>query len=521
MANIFETGHTLARRQVDQIQEAGNMRPSGGWPITVIGSVEAPRTDTGKDILAEGIALSGYIQDGRSISTITANPSPHTWHEADQRQFLSTVEQVTGRANPRLPFNADAKVPEHLVVWWFGDEFKDGEPKRVDLIALAGLPPEEQAEYFRGISEKTAESVRILQLLTDINYSENQYIEIYGTFGHSPLEDRIKSGLGRGSQSSPHGHLNVVYYDYNTRFANLAEGKEPTARELLKQFGIWDTELFNDVKGSVYHILRSIVENELPPENKYKVKQLIDIGQSFRGASVPFFEGYPIEFDDYIEMETAMKIMTKVAGTFDGIYSGIHNFYKEYHKNYRDQAQRNGILHSLEQFLYDSGFQNPGTRRIIELFSEMKPTYGQINSWKKEMEDEGRERNDPDYIRLDAVGRTYESLRNRLKGPQRERMKQILKGMYPVNKTDSRQADLELEMLLRVMTDRILDPESDAKNIEFVMPGTISGSYLFDSYKLEDGKIWVKKISLASRMGSTKGVVEDLVGLIISRPENL
>ncbi len=81
--------------------------------------------------------------------------------------------------------------------------------------------------------------------------------------------------------------------------------------------------------------------------------------------------------------------------------------------------------------------------------------------------------------------------------------------MYGVN-------DFEADILVRMAEDRLKPPEK-YQDIQFTFPPQLSCSYLFEWERDEQGKIKIYGISLATRLGSTKGAFEDLAGVVIRR----
>lgn len=499
-----------AQRGAEYIRDLSMIQPESGWPITVIPSVAAPRSDSGEALLKEGYSLTGLrMQDG-VIGTITACVSPHTLRVIPREDFLGKVGKMTGKIDPMVPFEQD--TPAHLLVWWFQDE--GDKLGRIDILKMAEMPEEQRRNVLSVIARETTTAVKLLEETCKPDKSQGQEVEIYGVFGHATAAEIQETGLGRGAQSSPHGHLNVAYFDYHESRRKAHRGIKPTSRELLKQYGIWDKILFDDISGSVYEIVNNVAERRLGP-GKVKLNYQTDYRRETDEAMAPHYEGYLLDFGENLDMEDAMLVLTDITGHFNRFYEGLLERFGAYHKNYADDEARDKIVRDIKNFAESLGFHGPAPEYFAELIETMKPTYGQLRHWIEEKKKDGVSETDPSYKHLSAAAKRYEEIARRLFGPERDVIVEEFMRHYEVDEE-------EAEMMIRFTMDKLINPkERDYYNfIEFVMPRHLSGSFVFGDHKIdENGKLQVRQLSLATRIGSTKGVIEDMIGVIIRRLE--
>ena len=192
----------------------------------------------------------------RADKTLT----PEDFREMLKKQALQQFESdnslvlITYAASPHtiahIPTEEEQeKPPAHLLVWWFKKEGKS--LQRLDMLALSQLEDEKRKEILSQIAEGIRWSVNFLR--NKLNLPEEQiskFIEIYGLTGHATTQERKETGLSRGAQSNPEGHLSVVYHPYE-EYSEQATQILPTTAQLLKHLGPFDTVLHEKLKSII------------------------------------------------------------------------------------------------------------------------------------------------------------------------------------------------------------------------------------------------------------------------------
>jgi hypothetical protein len=487
--------------------------PSRHLPVLEVEPVSL-RVDKAIRVFAEaenlfGIRVKGQAQAGTTIAAV-----PHTIARVNPDRFTKRAAKVYERSDIVLP-DGVISAPLHLVVWWAltkEDGVATTNSRRCDLLGLAKLPDEQKKHFFELISDQTARAVRLLRVLRHPQ-SYPYSIEISGVFGHSTEDERKRTGLSRGPQSGPEGHLNVVLFPYKEIYA-AARVREVLQEEKLKQIGPWDTLIFDRLSGALQTVMIKRVRTTLRGETGFSMSAAKDYGRRPDNKAVPFFEGFRMEFDEEIELPQALRVVTDIAGNFEQLYQGLINFYKAFHKAWGNEAKRDEIEDRLVEYIGEFGFDKESTEEILNLFKTIQPTYGQVRKWINEInqlqvKDEYAEAN---VRRLERRKVIYERRNETTSaGEVPDRFIRAYQTWYGVSEEQAR-------LLYRLIGDRFKDPAREYKDVWFTWPRHISGTYMFERYSIKtDGRIAVKTLSIAPRLATTKGVAEDLLGLVTRR----
>ncbi|MCA9369831.1 MAG: hypothetical protein H6774_02160 [Pseudomonadales bacterium] len=147
---------------------------------------------------------STTIDDPQTSGIVMSAPaaSPHT--DVSLQQIM---REHVGQHDETPPY------APHIIVWWDVEETKLDH----DLLRLS---PQQHAAFFEVIARHIDEAKRVLKNLAkkrDLQEGVDYSIEIYGLTGYANItsvteidQSRTQTGLGRGSQSAPLGHFNVV-----------------------------------------------------------------------------------------------------------------------------------------------------------------------------------------------------------------------------------------------------------------------------------------------------------------------
>lgn len=464
-----------------------------------------PRTDRGESIREEARKTAGLETFGSGLAGFTLPAAPHTSSTMHTSAFSAAVQTLYDIV-PELRTNI-TDLASHLIVWWWG---MNGE--RMDVNRLSSLSDSERAPIIEVLTRRTRDAAKILRDVNSVIPSEiSRKIRVYGLWGHATSQERLANGLARGAQSSPDGHLNVLYLNQDDTLSNimLEDAKED---EIIKQIGPWDSLFFEEFEGVIAARLKNTVAKRLRYHH-VGAEIRADQDHSIRtdGKNASFFEGYRISFDDALPMQHVMNIMLDIVGDFGGFYTQLRDGYEKYHK-YKyagNPGEQERARIKLQQDIRQFGFDNRSSKRLLTTLLSIQPTYLQMTKWVKEQQALG----DPSANLLQSRANSY---LKRFVGLQSEnyraRVLTDLKKNYNVT-------EAEAALMLRLMTDRV-KPQAKFDTAQFVLPLFNSGSYLFEQYSIDaNNNLLIKTLTLSSRLGSNKGVIEDLVGGIIRRTE--
>ena len=440
-------------------------------------------------------------------------------NEAEQlRVFFSTIENdgvcslITPAASPHTPETIPILIngkpmPAHLIVWWWG------RGKRVDLINLSRLDSELRKKYLEAISQQIKQSVSFLfkYLPEDYQQKYSKWLEIYGLVGHANSNERKKTGLSRGAQSHPEGHINIVFHPYD-KYREKGQKEEIDAADFLKHVGVMDTILmkkWGDFFTQVSHFL--LKSNDL--STSWELKHALSNDQ------ISFYEGLRLNFYKRpINLNEALENICQVISFYDQFYQLLKSGFENYWKNIGNENKKTEIIsklkHSLIEKLRQIGVMNLKTfddqiDGLVDFTLSFKPTYQQLKNWEQ---DESVDESSRKII--SRLKNKYEKRRERLKSMTNEEKKAFVDkaaGFYGVS-------SIVAESLVLMIKNQIADPANDWKNIKFTWPNQLSLSYMIEDYEIDNnGEILVKKITIAPRFMTEKGTFEDMAGMIIRR----
>lgn len=471
------------------------------------------RAEKGTAILTEASNLSGISAEEGALVGTTIAASPHTTVTVSRENFTRRAEEVYGET-VSLAENV-REVPLHLLVWWFGQPKKrdpSGQPGRCDLIGLSNLTDEKRKPFLNLISQHSAKAVLLLRTLLGMSPGKaSESLRIYGLFGFSTKEERKRSGLSRGAQSNGHGHICLTYATREAVRPSVIL-REVTPREKTKQIGPWDTLLFDEFGISVRKVIMDKIRARVGERLGFRVGLYRDYSRRSDDLTVPSFEGFRIVFDQEIEYTLALNVVLDIVGSFEDFYQNLIEFYKEHHKAWGKKTRMTEVERRLKEFVEAFGFDKEDTQKVIDLVRHVQPTYGQLVKWIDELEKDLGGSHEETLKILRRKRDFYEKMAARLKdGKERERILRILKALYGMDGE-------AVEAMFPLIEDRLKDPQKEYLDIWFTWSRHFSGSFLFDSFSItRDGKIRVKSLSIAPRIATTKGVAEDLLGVILRR----
>jgi hypothetical protein len=436
---------------------------------------------------------SQILRDGNVFSLITPAASPHT------------TEMIKINLN-----NQEVKIPAHLIVWWG----KVGE--RIDFLSLSRMKKEEREKLIDLISSNIHAAWRVLyDSLPEERYKNNVsgFLEIYGLVGHATEEERKNSGLSRGAQSNPEGHINICFHPYD-KYRKQVEKKGINAADFLKHTGVMDTILMNNF-GDFFSQITGLIFNIPNLSVSWELKHASSKNQIF------IYEGLKLNFyEKPLQLNGALEFIAKIVGFYDQIYEDLKQGFENYWKNIGNENKKTEIIRKLKHSLFER-LRQIGVRNVemfdrqidslVDMTLSFRPTYQQLKNWEK---DENIDKSLRDII--SRLKNKYEKRRERLKSMTNEEKNAFVDRVARFYGVDS----IVAESLVLMIENQIADPADDSKNIKFTFPNQISLSWMIEEYKIGDnGEILVTKITVAPRFMTEKGAFEDIGGMRVIRKE--
>ena len=435
----------------------------------------------------------------------------------------STISFCTHPASPHTPELIEIQgisYPAHLLVWWY--EKNSESRKYPTIIDLARMNSEKRRPFLIAIASEIKKAVMFLKNEFQIPDEElHHYIEIYGLGGHTKPDERKKTGLSRGAQSHPMGHINVVYHPYE-KYKELAQKGDTSPRQFLKQVGPMDTVVFNRWKSFLSVIATEIISSSTNPHLLKSVKS--EENYEKQENSISFYEGLTITFNQPQNMIDTLETICQIIAFFDGLYLQLRVGYETYYQHIGDGDKILSIIKKelIENIKLYFNQQIPGQKiihlddfinQIVDFSLNFHPTYQQLVLWQNSDEVSQATKD-----RLNSLQKTYEKIQETIKDP--EKKQRLIKWLEKFYSLTSFEAEAYLQFFID-MTSSTADDQW--RSIEFTWADQLSLSYLLDKYIVDenDGTIKVSKLTIAPRFFTNKGVFEDLAGMGISRPQGI
>jgi len=431
-------------------------------------------------------------EDDVIFSIVTPAASPHT------------TEIITIEEN-----GEQLQIPIHLIVWWGNLK------KRIDFLSLSRMEKEEREKYLFLIGKNINFALQFLHTKLPEEYRDNpaQVLEIYGLVGHTTDEERKNTGLSRGAQSNPEGHINICFHPYD-KYRRQVEQQGINAADFLKHTGVMDTILmtsFGDFFSQITGFLLKIPNLSTSWELKH----------AFSQDQISIYEGLRLNFyEKPIGLGKSLEIVSSVIGFYDQFYQLLKEGFDSYWRNIGNDGEKNKIISQIKQSLIERLKQigidnlellNQLINNLVDFALFFKPTYQQLKNWEKD-----RSINENSKKIISQLKSKYEQRRKRLKSMTSEEKKVFIEkvaGFYGVS-------SIVAESLVLMIENQIADPADDWKNIKFTFPNQISLSWMIEDYEIDDnGEILVKKITIAPRFMTEKGAFEDIGGMRVVRTE--
>lgn len=482
-------------------------------PVLTIQS-QSPRTEQQKKIREEAEAFMGIRWYGDISSGLTLPSAAHTLSTSPRHKLNRIITETIGR-EPNVPFESQ-EVADHLIVWMW-DEKND----RMDMTRLSHLPTEDRERYLSAISTQTEVAVSIIQQLNSLtNFDASKTLRMYGVWGHGTPEERVATGLCPGAQSQKDFHFNIAHLP-NEDLSDLTTLTEVSSEDFLKQIGVWDTVAFQLFNSNIQQRLTLLVKDRLP-EKRTRITAEQVHGTNTDLSAVRFHDGYRIKFSGGVPWTDAMHVLLDIVKDTDELYEGLKGRYMSFQKNSGDKNVLAVLKDEAMAFMKSRGFDEDAGENLISLLQQIKPTYTQVESLLAEHIKEGSSPDDPSFIRLKKMKKTYQYLQEKFNTPNgRETMTAFYQNHYGISELQAKLFTKMVEETIQPVTyseEKATGNISLEKAAKFTMPVHMSGSFLIEDYDIhEDRSITVNSMTIATRLGSTKGVIEDLLGAVLDR----
>lgn len=523
------------------------LEPDNKLPFLVI-PPQFGRSDNSpvSTIWQEADEFSGLYEVGPAVSGLTIAASAHTKDSTPASVLFAAMRQPFQGKNLKTDLKLREPlrdVLEHLEAWIWG---RNG--TRMDLPQMAHLSKRERMPYIEALSYQIARGVSVLRHINDLERSEaDREIEIYFVWGHATREERKFSGNSRGGQSNPDGHVKVLHLDYKGYKSDPERVSllPATNEEIVKQIGPWDSLIFEMFETPIRRKLEDVLRHALPAVGFDSTATQNHGGRSDR-RKVPFFEGYQFDFDEPVPIQDVFQATLDVIQVFSDHYDIMRDGYNAFHKtqDVQDKERIRFFLTQETQSRLDFWFDE--ATNLVDLALSIPPTRGQIERYIREITrtDLGDSEKVHHYLRnelrvplsqnqsfedvnylsvmkyykleaeeakqlrhLEQMLTEYEDHYDLFTNPKRAgalaRYKRVFGRYHGLSAID-------VDLFFTMIADR-LKPISQTDSIEFTLPLFFSGSGFFEKYTIDgNGDIWVNVCTFASRLGTNKGVLEDI-----------
>jgi len=475
MSEIYSHYQALVKHAYDK-----EILYNGDLTIEVIPSLM--RRQDGSNVFEEGNAFSGAVCRGTAEAYITAAASPHTAPSVPRESLLTAAHTVLGK-EVQLPDEMEKAelISPQLVIWWRDKKRRIDD--RADLLYIATLSPEEQADFCQTIAMQTARAVEIITIMTMA-----QQPTIWGSWGFATQGERIVTGRGRGVPTNKHGHLHVIDFGYES--AKVHRESQPTAAEKLNHYEPWGTMLHETFS---IPLARSIE---------------MSVNQNYAADVVPFSEnvmapddctlgtinhGYVITFDSPQRYANVFNTLIRLGGTFEALYKNITDAHSRYYKHHSQSKILETTQATIISEAISVGFNDDEADALASFALRIRPTYSQICTWLENIDSNETYAKD-DIDRLTKKKNQYERVGRYL--AQRAANDSLIAGL---------------------IKGTVANPGEHTPQGS-VWPEHASITFVIDDYEQDDQKrIFVKSFKLIPGIDSTESAPEHKTGRTLKR----
>lgn len=426
-------------------------------------------------VYEEGRRFSGIITVGKMESCLTPIPAPHVPSSILAKEYLETARSIFGNESFLPPKYDNVKnFPPQVVLWWS----RKNDQTPYDFIAVSGLSKNDREDTCTAISAKCVEGVRLIESLSGKP-------KIWGTWGYGVKTERELKGLTRGGPTVKEGHLHISKFDDNDRselkFENLP------LKIKLNHYAPWNQIILNNFGASFLPTIKDGLCSQSIDKTDFAIQRENSVSKHQNGA-ISIRNGFKIDFKGSVPLKSVISMLIGLAGKSEEVYQRIGRLHELYHKN-SDPKERSKIEGEIVTVLERAGFYGYSVQELARFIISVRPTYGQLLNWKKEIVDDGGEKNHEMLKRNIA---RYERFRGELKERNR-------KGSISV----------------AIVEDSVKN--STDEDITFTWPVHSSYCYVIDDYDLTERDIFVKSFYLYPEFVTTESAPERELGVVLRR----
>lgn len=426
-------------------------------------------------VYEEGRRFSGIVTVGKMESCLTPIPAPHVSSSIPAKEYLETARGIFGSESFLPPKYDDVKnFPPQVVLWW--NRKNDETP--YDFIAVSGLSKKDREDTCIAISAKCVEGVRLIKSLSGKP-------KIWGTWGYGAKTERELNGLTRGGPTIKEGHLHISRFDDNE--ASELKFENPPLKIKLNHYAPWNQIILNNFGGSFLPVIKAGLCSQLIDNTDFVIQRENSVSKHQNGAA-SIRNGFKIDFKGSVPLKSVISMLVGSAGRFEEIYQRIVRLHELYHKN-SDPKERSKIEGEITTVLERTGFCDYSIQELARFIISVRPTYGQLLNWKKEMVD-------------DEGGKNYEMVKRNI--ARYERFRRELK-----------ERNRKGSIGVAIVEDSVKN--STDEDITFTWPVHSSFCYVIDDYDLTENNIFVKAFYLYPEFVTTESAPERELGVVLRR----
>lgn len=524
------------------------------------------RSDQKGEYVPDGIyheceSALGLTRVERAVAGASLAASPHITTRVPTKKLKEWIRQQRqdrgeGGTVPLLPHNFGQdgslldndgeypNVPAHFTAFMWEQERPSSPLDRLDYYRLAKMPPDEQDAYFRALMQTALKVYGVFQkIYADMDFRVLNKLPaerilpvdelmrhntpMFYLVGFSDLTTQLETGLNRGCQSNPDFHMHILAMLYNYSQYTI-QSVDPSV--MAKQIGAFDS-LF-------YPAINSLLEGEITFEDRrFAVEGFEDYGSPQYPYRRPFFHGHRYrpfhpscpEGFEYTPFPIMHRLSAQELLFQNEVYNAALECFLEYYKllgrhndqqavraKFRERVME--VYHRREsalRFRPRRSFEDGLNLLERNIFDILRPTRRQIDAL---------------LSNPDQLSRESKTLLTAMRDRMQARRDAILDSQKRLAAARRLAQRFGLDepggfALIEIIHDRVRTKEDlQLKRPSLTMPGRYSATILSepatnggDPLCDHAGNLLVAYHTLSCRVGSQKGVVEDMHGVVLQR----
>lgn len=451
-----------------------------GVAVSVLPSL-IKRTD-GAGVFEEGQAFSGIERKGNAEACLTITASPHVTPTIFKDSMVAVAEEIV--KNPvSLPHGMQEVeyVSPQLILWW---QETSNQNKSTDMLRLSQLTSEERTNFCDVMARQTEKAVSI------INNVEGKP-RVWGSWGNGTLEERAQQGKSRGVPTNKFGHLHITHFNPNEQ--NITLQQDLPATERLNHYGPWNVLVHREFDVPFSRALNAIGNRYFNAEDATKVKSISQFITNSDGTTSSNY-GYELSFSHPQSFREVYGVLIETSGHFETFYQQLNQYYDNYYKNQSNPERASEIKTSILSESKSIGFTEEEAQRLMTFMIAIKPTYGQLSQWERELSSsQDMIELNPDLVRIRQDMKRYERLLQRIG-------------------TDSTKDSLSVALVRDTVT-----PPDKYRKIERTLPVHATAAFIIDDFEITDELTQINSIKIFPGIAATEASVERVLGTVVKR----